>query len=261
MKKYVVLFVCLIIAVSNTFAQKDQFKYAPALKQVSIIDALLAGEYDGTYTLANLTRQGDFGIGTFDKLDGEMIVFEGRIYQFKADGKIYKADLKGTTPFASVVKFKSAFSCELNHTLDMKAFQTAIDSMLKNKNLFYAIKVTGDFTMMKTRSVPAQVKPYKPLSEVTKAQPVFVKNNQKGTLIGFRLPTFVGGINVPGYHMHFLSDDKTFGGHILDFSTSKIKVEIQELNKFEMLLPEGESSFNQVDLSKDRSRELERVEK
>ena len=261
MKKYTVLFVCLIILASNLFAQKDQFKHAPSLKQVSIIDALLAGEYDGTYNLANLTRQGDFGIGTFDTLDGEMIVSEGKIYQFKVDGKIYNANLKEKTPFASVVKFKSTRTHELNQTFNMKTFQAAIDSLIKNKNLFYAIKVTGDFTMMKTRSVPAQMKPYKPLSEITKTQPVFVKNNQKGTLIGFRLPTFVGGINVPGYHMHFLSSDKTFGGHVLDFSTSSIKVEIQELNKFEMLLPEGENSFNQVDLSKDRSKELEKVEK
>jgi len=261
MKKYIIQIVFLFIFVSNAFAQKDQFVAASSLMQFSIIDALLAGEYDGVYRLGNLLKHGDFGIGTFDKLDGEMIVLDGVIYQFKSNGKIYTADKTSSTPFASVVKFRTDYSFAFTRPMNIKTLQTVIDSVIKNKNLFYAIKATGDFSSMKTRSVPAQIKPYKPLSEVTKTQAVFEKESQKGTLVGFKLPSFVGGINVPGYHLHFLSKDKTFGGHILDFSVSKLKVEIQELNRFEMLLPEGDNSFNQIDLSKDRSEELEKVEK
>jgi acetolactate decarboxylase len=261
MKKYLTLIVIILLFISNCIAQKDQFKNTSSLMQVSIIDALLAGEYDGSYSLNNLRKHGDFGIGTFDKLDGEMIVLDGKIYQFKSDGKMYNADLNGKTPFACVVKFHSNYSFEISKPFNMKTFQTVIDSIVKGKNLFYSLKVTGEFSEIKTRSVPVQNKPYKPLSEVTKTQSVFTKNNQSGTLVGFRLPTFISGINVPGYHLHFLSKDKTFGGHILDLTIKKVKVEIQELKKFEMILPEEDGSFNKMDLSKDRSQELEQVEK
>ncbi len=231
------------------------------LSQVSTIDALLAGYYDGVMPLNKLTEYGNFGIGTFNKLDGEMIVLDGTIYQFKADGKIYKADLNNTTPFASVIDFKSSFSFPVKKVKTFKDFQSIIDSSVKNKNLFYAVKTTGKFSYIKTRSVPSQEKPYKPLNEVTKNQAVFEKQNQTGTLVGFLLPAFTSGVNVPGYHLHFLSADKTFGGHILEFSIDEANVEIQEINNFYMTLPEDDAAFGKIDLSKDRSKELNQVEK
>jgi acetolactate decarboxylase len=140
-------------------------------------------------------------------------------------------------------------------------FQSIIDSTIKNKNLFYAVKVTGKFSYIKTRTVPPQEKPYKPLTEVTKTQPVFEKKDQNGTLVGFMLPAFTAGVNVPGYHLHFLSSDKTFGGHVLEFSFDEATVEIQEINNFYMTLPEDDSAFGNIDLSKDRTKELHEVEK
>ena len=229
------------------------------LTQVSTIDALLAGYYDGVMPLDKLTKYGNFGLGTFDKLDGEMIVYNGIVYQFKTDGKLYKADLSGTTPFASVVNFNNSFTTSMKSGVSFADFQSVIDNALPNKNLFYAIKVTGDFSFMKTRSVPPQEKPYKSLSEVTKTQAVFEKENQSGTLVGFRLPEFTKGVNVPGYHVHFITSDFTFGGHVLDFSTGNVTVEVQEINNFYMILPK-DSEFGKVDLSKDRSKELKKVE-
>ncbi len=261
MKKILAVSFYVIAFVSSMNAQQQSYVPSEKLYQVSIIDALLAGQYDGTSSLSELIKYGNFGIGTFDKLDGEMIVLDGKIYQFKTDGKIYHANLSGTTPFATVTSFKSDRQFFIKNPIDMKAFQNLIDSVLNNKNLFYAVKVTGEFKYVKTRSVPSQNKPYKPLSEVTKNQAVFEKTDLTGTLIGFRMPEFIKGINVPGYHLHFLTKDKKFGGHVLDFTLTNVKVEIHELNKFEMLLPEGKNAFKDIDLSKDRSKELEKVEK
>ena len=257
MKKILpILFVVLFIAGCNPEKKVEN----NTLTQVSTIDALLAGYYDGVMPLKQLNEYGDFGIGTFNKLDGEMIVLNGAIYQFKADGKIYNADLDNTTPFATVVNFKSSFYVPVKRDISISDFEAVIDSSIPNRNLFYAIKVTGDFPYIKTRSVPAQEKPYKALSEVTKTQAVFEKENQYGTLVGFLVPAYANGINVSGYHLHFISSDKSFGGHVLDFKTGNVKVEIDEINIFKMILPEN-SDFGKVDLSKDRSSELQKVEK
>ncbi len=231
------------------------------VNQVSTIDALLAGSYEGQISIEKLLTFGNFGIGTFDNLDGEMIVLDGRVFQVKADGKVYRPPLDITTPFASVVQFKGDYSFPVNKETDLQGLEKLIADSNPNKNLFYAVKIKGNFQTMKTRSVPAQKKPYPQLSEVAKTQPVFTFNAVSGTLVGFKSPAFVKGINVPGYHLHFISDDFKSGGHVLDFFLLKGTVEVDVCNQFFMILPEGESSFNQIDLGRDRSGDLDQVEK
>jgi acetolactate decarboxylase len=232
-----------------------------AVSQVSTIDALLAGVYRGHVPLRQLLTMGNAGIGTFDNLDGEMIIMNGTVYQVKADGKVYLPDLNINTPFASVVNFKADKTFALPPGTDFKGLTAIVDKEAANGNLFCAIIVRGTFSKMKTRSVPAQQEPFRPLAEVTKNQPVFNLNNVSGAIIGFRLPPFVKGVNVPGYHLHFLSDDLKSGGHILDFELSGGTAEISICDKFFMLLPGNEKLFNSADLSKDRSAELNKAEK
>ncbi|OGP49513.1 MAG: alpha-acetolactate decarboxylase [Deltaproteobacteria bacterium RBG_13_43_22] len=231
------------------------------INQVSTIDALLAGSYEGQIPLEKLLTYGNFGIGTFDNLDGEMILLEGQVFQVKADGKIYRPSLKVTTPFASVVQFKADYSFPITKETDLKGLEKMIEDSNPNKNLFYALKIKGTFQTMKTRSVPVQKKPYPPLSAVAKTQPVFTFEAVSGTLVGFRSPVFVKGINVPGDHLHFISNDLQSGGHVLDFRLLKGTVEIDVCNQFFMILPEEGGSFSQVDLGRDRSKELEKVER
>jgi acetolactate decarboxylase len=229
--------------------------------QVSTIDALLAGAYDGQMYCRDLLRYGDFGIGTFDRLEGEMVVLDGNIYQVKADGSVFIPSASMTTPFASVCRFVGDTSFRLEGGSDFQSVCRAIDRAVPNRNVFCAVKITGAFRKMKTRSVPAQVKPYPPLAEVTKNQPVFEMENVSGTIVGFRCPPFIKGINVPGYHLHFISDDRKSGGHILDFQLTEGHCSIAINNRFFMILPEGGRGMENLDLTKDRGRELEKVEK
>jgi acetolactate decarboxylase len=231
------------------------------VNQVSTIDALLAGSYEGQITLDQLLTYGNFGIGTFDGLDGEMAVLDGQVFQIKADGRVYRPPLHLTTPFASVVQFKADYLLTIDKETDFKGLEKLIGDSITNKNLFAAIKVKGTFRTMKTRSVPAQKEPFPPLAEVTKNQPVFDLGAVSGTLVGFRSPVFVKGINVPGDHLHFISDDFKSGGHVLDFRLLKGTVEIDVCHQFYMVLPEKGGSFGQVDLGVDRSEELEKVER
>lgn len=230
------------------------------LTQISTIDALMTGVYDGETTLGQLKEKGDFGLGTFNALDGEMVLLDGVFYQVKSTGAVVRPALSLKTPFAAVTFFKADRTFPLKPGLTFREFIGITDGSLPTRNIFYAFKVTGTFRAVKTRSVPAQAKPYRPLSEVVKKQPVFEYSNVRGTIVGFKCPSFVKGVNVPGYHLHFLSADFSRGGHILDFVVDSAKVEIDDTREFSLILP-GDSVFDKADLEPDREKELNAVEK
>jgi acetolactate decarboxylase len=252
MKKGIVLLLLLLTGCATP--QRN------TITQVSTIDALLASAYDGQMTLDQLRKHGDFGIGTFDALDGELIMLDHQVYQACSDGTVNLMPTNATTPFASVVNFMPDLTPCLKSVLTKDTFQTAVDELAPNQNLFLAVRFDGYFTSMKVRSVPKQEKPYPPLAEVAQHQTVFEYTGVSGTILGFRCPSFVKGINVPGYHLHFISDDKTKGGHILDFITIGGNLQLDTCNRFYMVLPDQEQ-FAGLDLAKDRSAELEKVEK
>ena len=247
---------CIVVAITGCFTTPHN-----TLTQISTIDAILAGAYDGQVTCKELLSYGDFGIGTFDRLDGEMILLEGKIYQVKADGKVYSPSTNLSTPFASVVKFDTDITTSVYKETNLQSLKQIVDGAVPNMNVFCAIKVKGRFRNMKTRSVPAQNKPYPPLIAVTKDQPVFNFEGIPGTIVGFRCPVYVAGINVPGYHLHFVSEDFTCGGHVLEFTLEKGTVEIDTCNRFFMILPEDEIAFGGIDLSRDRSGDLDKAER
>jgi len=228
------------------------------ITQTSTIDALLAGVYDGQMTCGELLKYGDFGIGTFDRLDGEMIVYQGRVYQIKSNGKVYLPVAATKTPFAAVCDFKPDTEFSLK-SADYKAVQASIDEKVPNQNLFAAVEIVGKFKHIKVRSVPAQNKPYPPLAQAAEKQSIFEMNDISGVIVGFRTPQFVKGVNVPGCHFHFLSDDGKRGGHILDFEITEGWCKVDMCNKFLLILPENDSLKN-IDLSQDKSAELHKVE-
>jgi acetolactate decarboxylase len=230
------------------------------LYQVSTIDALMLGVYDGVQPVSELKKHGDFGIGTFDGLDGEMIVLDGKVYQAKADGRVYLVMDNATTPFATVTIFDRDISLTTNQPMNFSVFSKDMSVRLPSQNMIYAVKVHGTFPWMKVRAIPAQQKPYPTLAEAAKNQSVYTYTDTTGTLVGVYMPLFFDGLNVPGYHLHFLSDDHQTGGHILDFVVpANTKVEYDITPKFEMLLPTS-GAFTGVNLSQDLSKELARVE-
>jgi acetolactate decarboxylase len=254
-------FFCVMVGLALLLSGCSTTQTQDVIFQTSTIDALLAGVYDGEVSLGDLLRHGDFGVGTFDHLDGEMVVFDGTVYQVKADGKVYTPDASMHTPFATVCRFRGDQTVSVKPGTDYDGLKKLIDATAPNQNLFYAVKLTGRFKAMKTRAVPGQKKPYPPLKEVTSHQPEFPMRDVSGTIVGFRCPPFVKGVNVPGYHLHFISDDRTKGGHILSFETADVTAcKIDEMNQYFLTLPKEAEAFAKTDLSKDRSRDLMAVE-
>lgn len=230
------------------------------LFQTSTIGALMEGDYDGHITCKELKTHGDLGIGTFDALDGEMIVLEGKVYQIRADGKAYAPEGSLTTPFAAVTFFNADDTILLDRQLDYRELETYLDSLLPTGNIPYAIQIKGLFDYMKTRSVPKQGKPYPRLVEVVKDQPTYEFHNVRGTVVGFRLPGYMSGINVPGYHLHFITEDRRAGGHVLDCSTRNLTIQLDHTHAFFMALPQRRS-FYELHIVNTKETEVESVEK
>jgi acetolactate decarboxylase len=206
------------------------------LYQVSSLQLLIDGEYDGIIKYGSFDIKGDFGIGTFHALDGEMVMLDDKTYRIDMQGKAHKVDNDELCPFASVTYFDYDDWFELASVSSYDELMEKIDHELDDKNIFYAIKIVGTFDYLKLRSVPKQEKPYKNLYTVLEDQGIFIHENVEGTMVGFWCPEYIGGVNASGYHFHFISSNKSFGGHVLELSGKNITGEIDTTTELEMIL-------------------------
>lgn len=240
--------------------------------QVSTLQALLEGCYDGVITAGELTKHGNFGIGTFEGLDGEMVVLNGEVWQVRADGAILQMPDTAKIPFGNVARgmlpsvsllAKSPLlrtDVRLAAFPGLKELQQQIEAKIVNRNLPQLVVAEGVFLQMQTRSVPGQQKPYPRLAEVAKKQSVFRSEKVRGTLVGYWFPEYFKGINLPGFHLHFLSDDRKSGGHVLDCVAAEgVLVTIFPQTEFRMQLPAG-GDFAQKNIAQDKAAELHQIE-
>jgi acetolactate decarboxylase len=206
--------------------------------QTSTMAALLDGVYDGDVTFAEIAKHGDFGLGTFNQLDGEMVAVEGHFYHLRADGAAKLVDPQETTPFAQVAFFSPDTIHRFNGPLHRATLEALIDAVTPSKNLFYAIRIDGSFQRVLTRAVAKVAQPYPAFIEATKQQVTTTFTGAAGTLIGFRTPNYAQGLGVAGYHLHFLTDDRTGGGHVIDFTLDKATVQISAQADVHLKLPQ-----------------------
>lgn len=223
------------------------------------VNALVEGIYQEDSEMTDVLEHGDFGIGTFNDLDGEMVVLEGRVYQLRADGITYTLPAQTRTPFACVTFFCPYSFEDIDEALDYHGLLALLDRLLPSKNMLYAIRIDGNFDAVRTRSVPRQ-ESYRPLVEVAREQPEFDFENVSGTLVGFWTPHFLQSIAVPGYHFHFLTQDKARGGHLLECHPRRVRISLQHIPSLELGLPLT-IDYMTADLSRDIGAELEEAEK
>jgi acetolactate decarboxylase len=211
---------------------------AHQLYQSSIMSALVHGVFEGDLTFEELARHGDFGLGTFNNLDGEMVALDGKFFQLRSDGSATPVHPDQKTPFATVNFFREDANFDISQPIDKKGLQAFINQAIDSLNLFFAIRVDGVFAKVVTRTVSLQHRPFKPLTEVTGEQAVFHFESVSGTLAGYRSPDYAQGLAVAGYHLHFITADRTGGGHVLDFQLTKGRVKIDPYSSLFVSLPE-----------------------
>jgi acetolactate decarboxylase len=206
------------------------------LLQLAPYSALSAGQFGGFVTVGWLKQKGDVGIGTFDGLDGEMVVIDGNVYQVKVTGVVEAAPDSYTVPFADVTPFDEDIVQDLGSVPNVAALHAALDKLIVRKDSFYAIRVDGVFQHVTLRSVPKQTQPYPELAEALKGQAVFEYENITGTAVGFWSPEYVGGVSWPGYHLHFISADRSMGGHLLEAALANPRVSLDETLSVQLVL-------------------------
>ena len=211
--------------------------------QAGTYDSLYAGVYEGITPIAPLLTKKSIGLGTFDGLDGEMIIVDGGIFQVKGDGTVIRPPAIITTPFITIADFSAQFTAPVPAGNNFEQLGRAIDTLVPELNIPLAIRIHGTFSYVRTRSFPKQRRPYKLLTEIIRTQPEFTAQDVTGTLVGFRYPEYLRGINAIGYHLHFISDDATFGGHVLELKTTSGTINVEKLTEVRIILPETDKTF------------------
>jgi len=182
------------------------------------------------------------------------------VYRVRADGKAEEVGDEEAMPFAAVTFFEADHTGSLEGPFDLAHLEEMLDKVLPTKNIPYAVKVEGTFARVKTRSIPRQTKPYPRLAEVTAKQTTFAFENLRGTLVGFRCPPYMKGLNLPGWHFHFLTEDRKAGGHVLELVTEKVCFAIDYTPAIHIVLPAG-GAFWEANLGGEKSADLKRAEK
>lgn len=254
----ITLFLCLICF--EAISQHKTPKSNNTLFTAGHASAFIGGLYDAYYPYRQLLQHGDFGLGAPDKLDGELLVLNGKLYQTQSSGKTFEIPDTGRTPFSVVNFFHADKVIKTSTKMDKVQLYAYLDSLLPNQNGIYAIRIKGSFDAIKTRAFPPVAKkPYVPLAALLPLQRLFDFSNISGDLVGYRIPDYMEGPNITGYHFHFLSDDTKSGGHIIDLISNGVSIEIDYLDSFQVDLPQTKE-FNSFDFKKDRREEVRQVE-
>ncbi len=247
--------------------------------QVGAMRALLAGDYDGVTEYAEVMRHGDFGVGTFNALDGEMAALDGHYYHLHSDGSVTRVDPRERTPFAVVAFFRADAEIDVESPCTRGDLLELIDRTVPGTDTFYAIRIEGSFRVVTTRTAARQSKPYPRLVETTGSQVEHAFTSVRGTMVGFRAPQYapggagdsgerresergsatMTGTTVPGYHLHFLDETRTIGGHVLDFALEAGVVTIDHDTDLHVEIPATES-VSCAPISAQLAAEIEQIE-
>ncbi len=257
MKKITLLLIVLLMSAMLISAEGEKI-----ITQTSIVNAVLKGLYDGEMTFGDLKKYGDFGIGYFNKMGGEVLALDGIFYRIKSDGLTEVIKDSDKTPFFTITAFESNTDNFTNRKFDYDGLKNYLLNMMPRKKSFYAIKIAGIFDNLDARTFLSQAKPYPETKQVLETQTEIKYTNTEGTLVGFYTPEFLEGIGVPGFHFHYLSKDKTRGGHVRTLNVNSITIEFIEISRFQIVLPKNKE-FQDADLTMTKSmrKSLQKFEK
>ena len=229
--------------------------------QVALLQSLAMGYFDGSITVGELKTHGDTGIGTFKGLDGEMIFLDGVVYRANQECKINVVDDKVHVPFSNVTFFEKDFSVKLRDVHDKAALEKILNKLVDKhgRNSFYMVKIPAEFNEILVRSEAGAKKPYPTLVEALKTQKEISPKNISGTIVGLYCPDFMSSLNTPGWHFHFISDDKTIGGHVLDLNLKSGEALFDKTDKFEMRLP-PKKNFHKLNFNTDLKEDIRKAE-
>lgn len=229
-----------------------------ALTQFAVLDALLAGAYESGMPASRVRAHGDFGLGCCDHLGGEVVLLDGELYECTVDGAPTRMADEEILPFADVCVFPETAPVGVR-AADLAALTSAVEERLLSRNLFHAVRFDGVVAAVRVRVTQRQHHPFRPLAEVTREQVETVIEQRRGTLVGIWAPAIYQGIAVAGLHLHFLSDDRAVGGHVLDVTVGEGELRVAAYAQFDLHLP-TDDLFLATELTHDDDHRIVAVE-
>ena len=235
-----ILFLGIMVPYSNSSSIDDN----SSLFQVSTLNYLSEGNFGSNFSVGELKKYGNTGIGTFNGLDGEMIELNNIIYQVKSNGTIYKVNDSETVPYAIVLYFKPDKTIIINESMNYTQLLAFLNATVPSKELVYCFKIIGTYDYVKARSPQEQNQPYPNLTEALKTQSIFNLENVNGTMVGFWYPASASSLNLNDYHFHFINDGRNTGGHVVDLKLKSVIVEISYISDIYMFSKQNNSYYN-----------------
>ncbi len=202
----------LIVSLGGTAVAADEDAW---VSQVGTYDYLIAPDYDGLAPVGAVVRGQTLGLGTFDHLDGELVLVGGVPYRIGIDGVPQRAALSRTTPFLQAIRFTPQSSGPIAPGTTCAELAGLVDQLAQTQSGVVAVRVRGTFASLVTRSVAAQPEPYPALASAVAGQTVFALGQRRAVLVGFRTGADLAGTGAPGLHLHGLTADRMAGGHVL----------------------------------------------
>ena len=231
--------------------------------QISTLQALSMGYTRSVITVEELLDHGDTGLGTFEDVNGEMIVADGCCYKAGEDGAVVKAPLDEGVPFASVTHFSPVRSFKIMDIESIDKLKDLLDLKIEEwfgLNSMHVVRIDGEFERISARSESAFRSQHISLKKILdKTQKSFEFDDISGTLICVYYPDYMDGINAPGWHLHFLSEDRTKGGHTFDLIMKSGTAKMEKISNVEIQLP-TEPAFDTYSLKQASGDEIKQVE-
>ena len=235
MRKLLILVLPVLIMYACSSAEND------AIFHYSVLKALDNGVLEGNMNAGELKTHGDFGLGTFNKMNGEMVILDKVIYRVEEGGKIVRPDDQTLIPYSVITFYRQDDTLSMKGEINYPGLKEYVAGRLPSPNYFYAFRIRGKFNRIKCGGASMQEKPYdKSLNQILADRPVYEGNNIVGTLVGFWCPQYIGDINTQGFHLHFISDDLNLGGHLMEFIASDLEIGYDIKTTYSILLPDTE---------------------
>lgn len=237
--------------------------YEVKMYQVSTLQALMLGYTRKVIDVAELKKHGDTGLGTFVGVDGEMIMIDGECYRALEDGTAVEADEKLGVPFSSVCNFSGSRNFKLPPMDTIDKLKVMLNNRIEEHfglNSMHVARIDGQFRVVHARSESAYHAHHVTLKDMlSETQKSFRFDNVMGTLICVYYPDYMDGINAPGWHMHFISDDRTKGGHVFEIDMLHGHASLDKITKIELQLP-YEPAFDTYALKTSVEDDIKKVE-
>lgn len=227
----------------------------------SSISALVKGDYYPNFNCKEILSKGNFGLGTFEGLNGELILIKNNVYQLVDNTNITLCEGDEKIPFACVCDFDYRnFDVKFSN-INKKELEEKLLSLIDSKNFVQAFYGKAKFKKIFSRTVRKQEKPYKEMAEIINSQSELEIENIDAELVAFYTPSIFSKIGVEGFHWHYLSTDKKYGGHVFDMEIDEIELVINSFSNFAYFSPNSQE-FKTMNLDDDSIKEsIEKVEK